>query len=174
MNKYLKSITVLFSICLIVSLVLAAINFITAPIIEESKRKAEFESLYVVLPNAEDFEELSLSDNNPETVTAIYKDTAGGGYAITLATRSQYSEDDMLITVGIGTDRVIKNIKITSYSESRDLPQSYITSFVGKDSVTGENADTYSGATYSSKAFLGALDDAFSALDSVLEQKEAK
>ncbi len=168
MNKYAKSIAVLFSICLIVSVLLALINFITAPIIEESKNSAIRDSLITVLPDAENFEELTLNDNVPETVTAIYEDTAGTGYAITLSTKSQYSEDNMLITVGIGADRIIKNIKITSYSESKELPSSYPASYIGKDSKL-ENVDLYSGVTYSSRAFKEAILDAFKGLDLILE-----
>lgn len=174
MNKYAKSITVLFSICLVISVLLALVNFITAPVIEESKKKAIRESLITVLPDAGDFEELELTAEVPETVTAIYEDTAGTGYAITLSTRSQYSEDNMLITVGISVDRVIKNIKITNYTESKELPASYPASYIGKDSKL-ENVDLYSGVTYSSRAFKEAILDAFAGLDAVLEtEKEAE
>ncbi len=73
MNKYIKSITVLFSICLVVSLLLALINFITAPVIEQSKLKAETASLSEVLPQATEFEKLELNETVPETVKPIYK-----------------------------------------------------------------------------------------------------
>ncbi|MBR3594471.1 MAG: FMN-binding protein [Clostridia bacterium] len=173
MNKYVKSVTVLFSICLVIALLLAAVNFITAPIIEEAKKKAETESLSTVLEGAEDFEKYDLTDGVPETVTAIYKETSGLGYAITLSTKSQYSEDNMLITVGIGADRIIKGIKITNYTESKALPESYTQSYVGKDSNL-ENIDTYAGVTYSSRAYKDAISDAFAGLDTVLEgEKEA-
>ncbi len=166
MNKYLKSITVLFSICLVVSLLLALINFITAPIIEQTKLKAETQSLVEVLPEAEEFEKLELKSGVPETVNAIYKDTAGNGYAITLATSSQYSSSDMLISVGIGSDGIIKGIVITAYSESKEIGSDYPQKFVGKDSsLTG--VDIVAGVTYSSQAFIGAIKDAFSGLSAL-------
>ena len=166
MNKYFKSITVLFSICLVVSLLLALINFITTPIIEETKLKAETKSLVEVLPEAGDFEKVELTDNVPETVNAIYKDTKGTGYAITLATSSQYSSSDMLISVGIGSDGVIKGIKITAYTESKDIGDDYPQSFVGKDSSLS-GIDIVAGVTYSSNAFKDAIKDAFTGLDAV-------
>ncbi len=173
MNKYVKSIFVLFSICLIISLLLATVNYITAPIIEEAKKKAEIESLSAVLEGAENFEKYELTDDIPKTVTGIYKETSGLGYAIALSTKSQYSEDNMLITVGIDSNRVIKGIKITNYTESKELPKSYTQSYVGKDSKL-ENIDTYAGVTYSSRAYKDAISDAFVGLDIVLEnEKEA-
>ncbi len=166
MNKYFKSITVLFSICLVVSLLLALINFITTPIIEETKLKAETKSLVEVLPNSGDFEKLELSDNVPETVNAVYKDKNGTGYAVTLATSSQYSSSDMLISVGIGADGIIKGVKITAYTESKDIGKDYPQSFVGKDSsLTG--IDIVAGVTYSSNAFKDAIKDAFLGLDAL-------
>ena len=166
MNKYFKSITVLFSICLVVSLLLALINFITTPIIEETKLKAETKSLVEVLPNSGDFEKLELSDNVPETVNAVYKDKNGAGYAVTLATSSQYSSSDMLISVGIGADGIIKGVKITAYTESKDIGKDYPQSFVGKDSsLTG--IDIVAGVTYSSNAFKDAIKDAFLGLDAL-------
>ncbi len=166
MNKYVKSTVVLFSICLVVSILLALVNFITAPVIENSKKAAIRESLIVVLPDAEDFEEISLTENVPETVTSIYKDTAGAGYAVTLATKSQYSEDYMLITVGIDSALLIKNIQITAYSDSKALPEAYPSTYIGKD-ATLAGTDLVSGVTYSSRAFKEAILDAFTALNIV-------
>lgn len=166
MNKYLKSISVLFSICLVVALLLALTNYITAPIIEDAKLAAETKSLVEVLPEAEKFEKIEISATVPETVTAIYKDVSGKGYAIALATSSQYSSSDMLISLGIGSDGVIKGVKITSYSDSKPLGEDYPKSFVGKDaSLTG--VDIVAGVTYSSNAFKGAISDAFTALNAL-------
>ncbi len=174
MNKNIKSITVLFSICLVVSLLLAVINFITAPIIEETKLKAETASLSEVLPEAEKFEKLELNDSVPETVNAIYKDKNGAGYAVTLATLTQYSSSDMLISVGIGSDGTIKGIMLTAYTESKDIGADYPDKFVGKDSSL-QGIDTVAGVTYSSRAFIDAVKDAFTGINAVGEQvKEAK
>lgn len=167
MNKYVKSTVVLFSICLVVSVLLALVNFITAPVIEESKKAEIRKSLIVVLPDAEDFEEFTLTEEIPETVTSIYKDTAGTGYAITLATKSQYSEDYMLITVGIDSSLLIKNVVITAYSDSKSLPEAYPSTYIGKD-ATLAGADLVSGVTYSSRAFKEAIADAFTGLNIVL------
>ena len=172
MNKYFKSITVLFSICLVVSLLLALINYITAPVIEQTKLKAETASLTEVLPDATEFEKIELNDSVPETVNAIYKDKNGAGYAITLATITQYSSSDMLISVGIDNDGIIKGVALTAYTESKDIGADYPGKFVGKDSSL-EGIDIVAGVTYSSTAFKDAIKDAFTGLEAV-KDKEAK
>ena len=52
-----KSIAVLTGICLVVAVLLAAVNYVTAPIIAKSAQSGAEASLYVVLPNAAGFEE---------------------------------------------------------------------------------------------------------------------
>ncbi len=80
----------------------------------------------------------------------------------------------MLISVGIGTDGVIKGIVITAYTESKDIGADYPQKFVGKDSSL-EGIDTVAGVTYSSRAFIDAIKDAFNGLTAVgAEIKEAK
>lgn len=173
-NPYTKSIVVLFSICLVVAVLLALINSVTAPMIEESKLKAETQSLTEVLPNAKEFEKIELSDQVPDTVTGIYRDIESGDYAVTLATSTNYSNTDMLISVGIGADGVIKGIKLMAYSESKDFGSDYPQRFVGKDSAL-EGIDTVAGVTYSSGAFINAVKDAFTGLSTVGAQvKEAE
>lgn len=76
-----KCIVVLTSICLVVAALLAGVNHITAPIIEKSAVSGEQASLYTVLPNAAGFEEETLEGDVPETVTGVFRDTGGSGYA---------------------------------------------------------------------------------------------
>ncbi len=163
MNDSVKSTIVLTAICLIVTLILSAVNYVTAPIIKQNADKAVQESLKAVLPSAASFEEVELKENTPETVKAVYKDTAGSGFAIALETTSSYSEAPMAITVGISADGIIQNIVITNYSETKDFGADYPNTYVGKDaSLAG--VDLVSGVTYSSTAFKNAINDAFTAM----------
>ena len=169
MKDSLKSIVVLTVICLVVSAVLAGINQVTAPIIAENQSSKANESLYVVLPDAENFEELALPEGSPETVTGVYRDTAGSGYAITLETSSQYSSSNMLITMGVGADGKIVNIALTNYAESKDFgTETYPQTYIGADSALS-GIDTVAGVTYSSAAFKNAVADGFTALMSVAD-----
>ena len=157
-----KSIAVLTSICLVVAVLLAAVNHVTAPIIEESAATGAQASLYAVLPNAAGFEEETPAGEVPETVTGIFRDTGGSGYAVTLSTSSSYSATPMTFTLGVGTDGKITGVEMTNYAESKDFGE-YPSTYVGQDSALS-GVDLYAGVTYSSTAFRSAVEDAFSVL----------
>lgn len=157
-----KCIAVLTGICLVVAVLLATVNYVTAPIIEESAASGAQASLYAALPNAAGFEEEALTGEVPETVTGVFRDTGGSGYAVTLSTSSSYSATPMTFTVGIGTDGKITGVEMTNYAESKDFGD-YPSTYVGQDSALS-GVDVFAGATYSSQAFRGAVEDAFSVL----------
>ena len=164
MNKNIKSVIVLSAICLVVTALLATVNYITAPVIEKNALLKEQESLRIVLPEAEEFEEISLSEK-PETVTGIYREINDKGYVITLETVSSYSQNPMTFTLGITLDGKISGVEITNYSETKNFGD-YPEGFVGKDSAL-EGVDVAAGVTYSSEAFKGAVKDAFSVFEEV-------
>lgn len=168
MNDSVKSTIVLTAICLVVTALLAAVNHVTAPLIEQAAASAAQESLKQVLPEAQSFEQLEKSADAPESVLEIYKDTAGAGYAITLSTTSQYSEAPMRITVGIGADGKITNAVLTNYSETKDFGADYPSTYIGQDSALS-GVDLVAGVTYSSTAFKNAISDAYTALFAVAD-----
>ena len=165
MKDNIKSIIVLPLICLVVASLLAAVNFITAPVIEKNALLKEQESLRKVLPDSGLFEKIELSDNVPATVKGIYAEEDGKGYAVTLETSSSYSQSPMTFTVGISADGKISGIEITNYSETKDFGK-YPEDFIGKDSSL-EGVDLFAGVTYSSTAFKEAVKDAFAAVEEV-------
>lgn len=167
-KPYLKSVIVLFFVCFLVASVLTAVNYLTEPIILNAKLEAETASLKNVLPNSKGFEKAKTDDGLPEGVSGIYIDKGGAGYAVTLYTASQYSKENMQISVGIGNDGIIKGVEITAYFESKDFGSEYPESFIGKDK-TLSGIDTVSGVTYSSKAFISAIQNAFSAIELINE-----
>ncbi len=165
MKNNIKSIIVLPVICLIVAALLATVNYITAPVIEKNAILAAQESLRVVLPDSGEFKEETLSENAPATVTGLYTEVDGKGYAVTVETSSSYSKAPMTFTVGINAEGAITGIEITNYSETKDFGK-YPESYIGKDSSL-EGVDLFAGVTYSSKAFKDAVADAFAALSEV-------
>ncbi|MBQ2729208.1 MAG: FMN-binding protein [Clostridia bacterium] len=167
MNKSVKSIIVLPLICLIVVALLAAVNHITAPIIERNALIAEQESLRVVLPGSEMFEEQELPEDAPATITGVYKEENGKGYAVTVQTTSSYSQNPMTFTVGVDADGKITGVAVTNYSETKDFG-AYPDTFVGKDASL-EGVDIVAGVTYSSEAFKSAVLDVFSVIEEVSE-----
>ena len=157
-----KCIVVLTGICLVVAALLAGVNHITAPIIEKSAVSGAQASLYAVLPNAAGFEEETLEGEVPGTVTGVFRDTSGSGYAVTLSAVSSYSATPMTFTLGVGTDGKITGIEMTNYAESKDFGN-YPDTYIGQDSALS-GVDVHAGVTYSSKAFRGAVEDAFAVL----------
>ena len=56
-NDNAKAIIVLFSFCLIIAVILAAVNLFTAPKIEENNKKAQLDAIEGLIENA-DFEQI--------------------------------------------------------------------------------------------------------------------
>ena len=168
MNDSVKSVVSLVVICLVVTLALSAVNYFTAPVIAENNAKAVQGSFAEALPGADGFEELEPAADAPETVKSIYKENNGLGYVVTLETTSQYSESPMGITVGIGTDGIIKNIVLTNYAETKNFGGDYPASYIGQDSALA-GVELVSGVTYSSTAFRNAVTDAYTALFAVAD-----
>ena len=168
MNDSVKSVVSLVVICLVVTLALSAVNYFTAPVIAENNAKAVQGSFAEALPGADGFEELEPAADAPETVKSIYKENNGLGYVVILETTSQYSESPMGITVGIGTDGIIKNIVLTNYAETKNFGDDYPASYIGQDSALA-GVELVSGVTYSSTAFRNAVTDAYTALFAVAD-----
>ena len=79
MMKHLKSIFTLFIICAIVSVALAAVNGITAPIILERQNQAAAGALLEVMPEGGTFEAVDLSTYElPASVKEAHKASNGG------------------------------------------------------------------------------------------------
>ncbi len=158
-NDSIKSVIVLCSICLVVALSLSSVNTITAPIIEEAKSNAANEAYFTVLPNATDFE--TLSGEFPDSVLEAKKDIGGSGYAFKLTASSSFSKSPIEMVVGIGADGKITDISFINYAETKGTAGEFQALYKGKDSST---SDMLAGATYSSAAIKGAIDDAYTLL----------
>jgi len=85
MKNHIKTILTLTIICLVVSVLLAAVNFVTDPVIKEYEKKQAEAACSEVMPEGSGFESITLPGAVPSTVTAIYKE-AGGGYVFKMVT----------------------------------------------------------------------------------------
>ena len=166
-NVSLKSLIVLLSICVIVAVLMAAIHALTAPKIEEANARAEQEALSAVLPEATEFEKLE--GDYPETVTALYRDKGGAGYAAMLSAKGYDSSNPMTIAVGFDAEGKILAVQVvsangeTSGIGTKVTGEGFLSQFVGKSSSL-DGVDTISGATISSSAFMNAVRDASEAV----------
>ena len=163
-----KSVIVLTAICLVVSALLAVTNLATAPVIERTQKQAVEQAMQEVMPTKTGFEEITDSLKTlPETVQSVYREKGDAGYVVSLATRSQYSSADMLVTVGIGKDGAVCGIRITNYAESKDFGAQYPQQYLGATAQTVQAVDSVAGVTYSSAALNGAVKDALTAVQEV-------
>lgn len=164
MKENIKSVVVLTVICLVVAVLLAYTNSITEPIIAANKAAKASGSLLEVMPEATGFENITETLGElPATVKEVHAETSGLGHVMILGTTTQFSSDEMGITVAIGADGKISNILLTGYYESKDFGADYPATYIGQDSAMG-GVDTVAGTTFSSTAFRDAVADAFSVL----------
>lgn len=158
-----KPAIVLTAICIAAALVLATVNLFAAPIIEEREKAEQLATLSVVLPDAKDFEQLK-TDGAPATVTAVYRETTGQGYALLCTAESGYHT--MTFSLGIDEYGKIAGLEMTSVfysagdSGKEGAIKDVIDSYIGQPDT--ENGKILSGvASKSSAAMKNAIADAF-------------
>ena len=159
-----KIAALLAALVVVLSAMLIGINVVTGPIIESNGASAAFAPLFAVMPDAENFEEVTatLSDV-PASVIAVYKETSGKGYVVRAKASSQYSKDPMEMTFGVGADGKICGMQLDVYTESKDFGAGFPGTFVGQDSTLAD-VQIVAGCTYSSVAFKDAVAEGFAAL----------
>ena len=178
-KKNIMPVVVLSVICIVVSAMLAGVNYLTKDRIAENNRLKEQASLIEVLPTDRGFYTLynrdkelpdkshelpqSVKDALPENVTSVYEEISGKGYVFVLATTTQYSSGEMTVSVGISDGKVV-GVSLTGYYESKDFgKEAYPQSFVGLDASTVADAPLVSKVTFSSTAFKQMIADALAA-----------
>ncbi|MBQ8403029.1 MAG: FMN-binding protein [Clostridia bacterium] len=161
MKKYLGSIVSLTVICLAVSVLLAAANGITAPVIEKAEGEKANAALLAVMPEGKDFQEIDVSAYTlPTSVTGAYSE-AGGGHVLRLATTGYAAG----LTIMCGVD---KNGKITgaaciSSGETLGYEKTYGERFAGLAAEEAALVATVAGATKTTTAYKKAVADAINA-----------
>ena len=159
MNKYIKNLAVFVSICVVITLLLATTNFITAPIIQQNQNASANQALLEVMPNGSGFEAVDISSVTlPATVKEAYKETSGQGYVIKLVTKGYGS--DMVIMCGVNAQGVVTGAVCLSSNETLGKEKTYGENFKDKDAAGVEAVDTLSGATLTTAGYKGAIKDA--------------
>ena len=162
----MKPILVLGAICLVVAILLAGVNMITAKKIADDKELAIKESLEKVMPGIDPEDVTAEYDLTDTTVTTVYRDKNGKGHVVTLSSSKGYTGNAILLTVGINNDGVITGAVVTENPESKGVDQTnaFFESFSGKNPDEVFEAELIAGVTYSSTAVRNAALDAFDAL----------
>ena len=163
-KKYLMPTVVLLIICLVSTVILAALNIITKPMIEAKEREKVAESLRIVMPGGEFGDPEELGADAPESVVAVYRDVNGKGHVVTLLTQGYNGE--IAITVGVDAEGKIIKAVVTKQSESHGKAgmENYTDRFTGCDAEGVEAAELFSGATISSTIIKDTVKDAMKVL----------
>lgn len=171
MKDILKPIIVLTCICLVVTTLLAVVNFVTAPIIKAAEEAAAEQARSEVLTEAKSFE-LMKDVKLPEGVTEVFKGNDGTGFVFMLKTKG-YGGDVRLIC-GMRPDGTIEAMKTLSHSETSGIGSKVMDNntglnqkFAGKSADNQDTVEAISGATISSKAYKSAVKSAFEAFEIV-------
>ena len=167
----LKSVAVLVAISAVLATMIACVNSITAPIIEENLSGAMFEALNKVLPDAQsdfespaaNFEQLRAEGKIPATVTNAHKANNGSGYVVEIKTTGgQYAE--LIIMCGIRSDLSIAGIECLQTNATIAEAKTFGERLVGLSKQEVEQADTISGATITTSTYKKAILDAINAV----------
>lgn len=163
-NDAIKSVVVLTLFSIIVMVVLAGVNVITAPQIAINEYEKMMKSLEGLIPGltGEDYKQITDLTAYPESVTNVFVDKEGRGTAVIFTVTTQYSKGDMKYSVGFDNEGKIVSVKQISYMESKSYGN-YYKSFNGLDQSSSADVEVFSGVTYSSNAFKSGLNDAFEA-----------
>ena len=154
-----KPTIVLASICIVVALLLSAINTVTGPIIEASQNAAANAALLEVLPEGKNFEAVEITPDYPEAVTAGYKADGGFVFQMTVTGKSA----GLVIMCGIDANGNVVGTKVIANEETPGYAAKVFPDVEGVNGkYTGMNLEGFepylvSGATMTSKAYSEAI-----------------
>lgn len=176
MKDILKPVIVLTCICLVVTAMLAYVNYITEPVIIRAEEEAASASRSEVLSEAKDFKKIDIN-GLPEGVTEVYKGSVKNklcGYVVMMQAKGYGGVIKMIC--GLRPDGTIEAVKTLSHSETSGLGtkavdngSGYRQKFSGKTAENYKAVDTVTGATISSTAYKKAIGLAFEAFDRIKE-----
>ena len=156
-----RSASVLVLICVVMTMLLAVTNALTAPVIEAAQNAAANAALLEVMPEGKNFELVDLSSYTvPATVVQAYKED-GGGFVIQLVTAGYGS--DFKIICGVRADGTVSGAKCLSSNETLGKEKTYGANFTGKNAEDVAAVATISGATKTTAAYKAAVNDAINA-----------
>ncbi len=169
MKSKLHPSIVLASICIIVALLLAAVNTVTAPIIELAQAKKIQQTLSKVMPTGENFAEID-TDGLHECITAVYTED-NGGYVFQMKVTGY--KTGLIIMCGIDADGKITGAEYVSSSETLSAEVGLGEKYVGQTNYTF-NPELITSATKTTQAYADAIKAALDGYDIITEKEVEK
>ncbi|MCR5664698.1 MAG: hypothetical protein K6G17_07505 [Oscillospiraceae bacterium] len=171
-NAAFRSILCCVLLLAVMAALVLGVNAVTAPIVAENERRAaeaaaEAEKALlggsVLLYDREKPGESTLSVAS-DKVLSVYQDNEKQVYLLRLSTSEGYTKLPIELTLIIDFEGKIVSLTQDSTQETKELPESYLTSFPGQDSTLAGVIPGGTGATYSATAIKSAVNDGFNAL----------
>lgn len=164
-NEIARLTAVLLTICAVTSLMLAVVNGITAPIIKEKENGAVITIMETYLPNGENLENYDVSSVGT-TVTAHTRVSDNSekfvGDVVTVAVKGYGSSPLQIVVVLDEQGAIVATQQIASEETNgigtKAFEPEFTSLFEGK--ATTDGIDTISGATITSTAYIGGVQDA--------------
>lgn len=164
----------LLGICLVVSLLLGAVNYVTKPIIDRMQAEKDAQAMSQVLP-AVNYKELGTDEENGAVIYAAWGSGAQLGYVV--KTSSSGFGGAISMMVGVDMDGTVTGVAVTKQSETANIgsrvvgDQSVLDRFTGMSHAAGEitvnsganRFDGVTGATVSSKGVAAGVNAALAA-----------
>lgn len=166
LKKKLIPTIVLACICLVVALLLAAVNSVTKPIIIKAQEEKVQKALSEVLPSGANFVEISI-DGMPDVVTKAFTED-GGGYVFQMTVTGY--KPGLIVMCGIDADGKITGAKYIASNETLSAEVGLGDKFVGFDK-SSINVDIIAGPTakLTTRAYYKAIEAALDAYDFIKE-----
>ena len=168
-RTYVMPLLVLTLICLVVSGALAIMETITSPVITSAAAERAQEAMNAKIPAADEFVPIELDGfaGIPSTIREVYGTSNDVGY-IFIAAISGFS-GDITVICGIDNEGRIISSSTLSHTETKGIGtilemESFLGPFKGLDSQL-EGIDTVTGATISTRAYIDAINDIFTAFE---------
>ena len=173
---FVQPIAVLTLICLICAALLAYLNFVTKPVIDETdafeaekSRKEVLEDADVFLPVDAALPEV-FDDGTVNFVTEVYEAKNGAGYVFMVTGDGYGGKGTMLLAVSLDGNGAIIRTKTISHEEtpgmgSKTADEDFKSRFEGKTADTVGEVDAVTGATISSGHYFNSIRSVFAAYD---------
>ena len=184
MKNIVKNTLILVAITLTAALCLSVVYAVTKDRISEAEEKERMDSFYTVMPDANEFKDMSVwvkdwNENRPggaDIVSAFGSyDKTGDfiGIVVSVVSHNGYG-GDITLSLGVNSDGVITGMKVTSMSETSGLGaecqnETWQAQFKGKSSEAlvytkkgaeaPDEIDALTGATITTKAVLEAVNE---------------
>ena len=159
MKKNIKEVAIAVCICVVITLLVAGTNTITAPLIAQNQNAAANAALLEVMSEGKGFEPVDISTYElPATVTEVYKESSGLGYVVKMVTAGYGS--DMVIMCGVKNEGIVTGAVCISSNETLGKEKTYGENFTDKNAEGVEAVEIIAGATKTTEAYKNAVKDA--------------